>query len=144
MAKRTATFEFEQRRFNAASKAFLRRLPAEAIGPAVRKLAFDVVAETVRGITFGLGGPARVDTGRYRAAWRAGFDKARVRGKGLRTTATVTNNVEYGPFVEFGTSKMAAGNHLTRALAVVRRDLPAGRGAFKVLADLFAKLWNGR
>ena len=96
--------------------------------------------------------PKRIDTGRYRAAWsvaieaatgkRAGSTavssasthtgkpnppqsndgQARVTGAGLTRAITVINNVEYGPYIEFGTAHMTAGLHLTRGLLVVGRD----------------------
>lgn len=44
-----------------------------------------------------------VDTGRLRAGWNATVDKAP-----FPMWANVANNVEYAPFVEFGTSRMEA------------------------------------
>lgn len=151
---RTVTLRLNQRRLNAALTGFLRSVP-KARERAIRKIAFDVLSDTVVGITTGEGGnPKRVDTGRYRAAWRNAGEEAgvnvtaslapalRVRGEGGRflsssrdgaaewrgepgeTSLTLTNNVEYGAFVEYGTGAMAPGNHLSRALELARRNVP--------------------
>lgn len=154
---------------NAALTRFLRDKGPELADAGARKAALDVVGETVRAITHGLDGtPRRVDTGRYRAAWRAGARAAglsvgslrgstsgsataegsqpgdgygRVEGRGLAVRVTVGNAVEYGPAVEYGSRGMAPGNHLTRALTVVRRAVPAdtSRGSIR---DLITRAWS--
>ena len=107
----------------------------------VRKLAFQGLRDIVVSITTGAyGNPTRVDTGRYRAAWVQG---SRVLGLGLagspkggqagdgegvvsrvdgRTTAVITNSVEYAEYVEFGTLTMQAGNHVAVALQRMEQD----------------------
>lgn len=102
--------------------------------------------------------PKRIDTGRYRAAWvvagesaigrragsasvsavsshtgkanppQPGDGSARWQGRGLTQLVTVSNAVEYGPEVEFGTRHMAAGLHLSRALAVSAKGVLEAAG----------------
>lgn len=50
------------------------------------------------------GNPPGVDTGRYRSSWRHRFD-ANALGAELYT------DVEYGPYLEYGTSRMAPRPH---------------------------------
>lgn len=73
-----------------------------------------------------------VDTGRLRSSISFEVD--------TRATATVGTNVEYAPYVEYGTSRMAAQPYLRPAVHeyeakmrgivvdVIRRDVPILRG----------------
>lgn len=141
----------EQRRLNAEMAAFLRgRLP-KAVSAIVRRSTFLIGSEIVRslnGAEAGYPTPKRIDTGRYRAAWRMGVEsviphrlpgapesadpenpsrsgdgQGTTSGHGLTLAMRVDNNVEYGPYIEDGTERMAAGNHLARALLVARADI---------------------
>lgn len=73
----------------------------------------DAVAQVVETSAFVIEGEAKVlapvDTGNLRASYQT--EKTRPDG----TQFLVGTNVEYAPFVEFGTSKMAAQAHLTPA-----------------------------
>ena len=97
------------------------------------------------------GNPKRIDTGRYRAAWAVGTKEATGMtlpvstsasesgdGVGVRTATaiTVTNNVEYGPYIEYGTEHMAAGLHVADAVEA------EGRTASKVIGGEFARAWR--
>lgn len=155
---RAISLAYSQRRLNDAIQGMVKGSP-KARKRVVRKIAVDVLRDTLVGITTGEGGnPKRVDTGRYRAAWRAGGEAAgvkvgaglapavRVRGEGGRfvasaregtgeweegpdyTALTITNNVEYAAHVEYGTASMAPGNHLTRALDLAYRNVPGRDG----------------
>jgi len=66
------------------------------------------------------GQPPAVDTGRLRASITH-----RIEGGGYeeRTIGYVGTNVEYAPYLEFGTSKMAARPWLTPALEKHREDI---------------------
>ena len=90
----------------------------------VRKAAFDVVAEVAERVP--------VDTGRLRAGWRASLevlssggesDTVSVESDGEVVFLTVTNPVEYAPFIEYGTDKTAPGLQLATSLASVRENL---------------------
>lgn len=145
-----------------ALNRFLADAAPDAADAGVRRVAFEVVGETVRGITAGLEGtPQRVDTGRYRAAWRvaaedaglsttglpsgpvqSGDGSASWTGRGtLHPQITIRNNVEYATLVEYGTARMAPGNHLTRALEVARRRIPGETGKDSVAAAI-RKAWE--
>lgn len=142
------TLKLEERRFKAALSEFLRRRAPAVAERAARKIALDIGAEVVKSLNgeeAGYPNPKRVDTGRYRAGWcaavglatgiapgptaaaQAGDGSGRTDGAGLRRTVTVENNVEYGPYVEFGThdrdggERMEPGLHLHRALRVGTR-----------------------
>jgi len=155
---------------NAALARFLRDQGPELASQGARKVAFDVVRETVTALTHGGDGtPRRVDTGRLRAAWRIGAKQAglplsglrgsvkgsataagtkpsdgygSIQGSGLASVVTVGNAVEYARFIEFGTVHIQPGNHLTRALEVVRRAIPGetGRGSIR---EAIERAWSG-
>jgi len=145
---------------NAAIREFAGRRAPEVVDRAVRRTALAVVRETVRGIT--TVAPTRVDTGRYRAGWRAaagaaglsttglsggpsqpGDGRGTITGEGLKVRARLVNAVDYALFVETGTPTMAPGNHLTRALVLVRRRVPGDRSKGSV-ADELGRAWKGR
>ncbi len=155
MSDRALTLSLKEQELRAAIRRFLRKQAPEAVDVAVRKIAADVVAETVRGITSV--SPTRVDTGRYRAGWgmgaraaglkvdaprsaasQAGDGDGATTGRGLARTVTVANNVEYARAVELGTRHMAPGNHLTRALVVVRRQIPGDKSKGSIAAEVRA------
>ena len=139
------TLTLEKDRFDRAVSRFLRNKAPAVVKVAVRKLAFDVVAETTKGLN-GLGGlPKRIDTGRLRAGWRvamadgglptfglpssasskASDGSANMSGSGVDLTITVTNRVNYAAHVEHGTVHMIPpGKHLERALRLARTRLP--------------------
>ena len=88
-----------------------------------------------------------VDTGTLKAAWQPALNTPQVSGEGENGSAPVeisavisgmragdkfwmTNNIKYGPYVEFGTSKMAGRFFVTRnvkrfndVVKTVSRDL---------------------
>lgn len=73
------SLHLDQRRLARETEAFLRRRAPAAVDKAVRKIAFDVVSETVRalnGAEAGYPAPKRIDTGRFRAAWATGAKAA--------------------------------------------------------------------
>lgn len=125
--------------------AFVRKLPKREGGLAIRKVAFDVVAEVQGAQTTGAGGtPPRVDTGRNRAAWTraaqgAGIEGASSLSKGpgspkdgsgkftagdLESSLVLRVSTPYGYLVEHGTALMEPGLHLARAVAVVAARIP--------------------
>lgn len=151
---------------NRALKRFLSSQGPKLAEKGARKVAADVVRHTTKGLTHGGDGtPRRVDTGRLRAAWRlaskdAGLSVSSLRGgvkggagasgqqsddgtgrtagKGLEFGVMLSNNVEYALAVEFGTVHMSPGNHLARAVEIVRRAIPGetGRGSIQeAIAD---------
>jgi len=125
-------------RLESAISRFLRDAVPEVVDVVVRKTAFDVVALTTRGLNGVDGLPKRIDTGRYRAGWRVALEATGISSAGINAPdaasskpsdgsgsfkagpllvkAIVTNNVEYARYVEDGTSRMAPGHHLKRAL----------------------------
>jgi hypothetical protein len=124
--------------------AFMRLLPKDVIVPAVKKIAFDVLADIVRGVT--VDSPTRVDTGRYRAGYRLALIDGAVSGAGalpsssksktgdgemvysgtgLAFEAEIINHVDYALLVEDGTAKMRPGNHVKRALAAAKLNIVA-------------------
>ena len=160
------TISVNEQELQAAMAQWLKTLAPEAAEKATRKIALDVVSETMQGIT--RGPPRRVDTGRLRAGWRFAAKSARLplaglrgsvtgaasaagsspddgRGevttKGVDSTATLVNAVEYATHVEFGTEHMVPGLHLTRALAVVRRAIPAEKGRGSVW-EVITSAWE--
>lgn len=138
MPSPAVTLTVDERRFNRAVQAFLRRQAPAAVDRASRRIVFGVASRCVRDIT--AGAVPRIDTGRYRAGWAMGTKQAIGKapnaplstdpknpsrpgdGTGTKTgamlsvTYTVANNVEYGPLLEYGTVSMAAGLHLAHAL----------------------------
>lgn len=142
----------DERRFRSAVHRFTRQLGPKASDKATRKIALDVTDRIVRSLNGLYGRPKRIDTGRYRAAWVMGTEKAlgSSRGlpsaaqsvdmrnpsqqsdgtgelvkRGLSTVVTVTNNVEYGIELEYGTASMAAGMHRAEALLFVAKEVEA-------------------
>lgn len=115
---------------------FIARFP-DIEDQIVRKIAFDVVADVAERVP--------VDTGRYRAGWRVSLDTLASEGAESETVSVsadpsggtrieVVNPVEYGPFIEYGTSTRPPGNHLASALATVRTSLPVALAASEVAA----------
>lgn len=146
-----------EQRLRSALSDFTRRRGPEAVDRIIRKTVFDVISYTVRalnGADAGYPHPKRIDTGRLRAAWgvaseaatgravgntnaaQPGDGQARWSGAGLARKVWLTNAVEYGPYVELGTSKMVPGLHLTRGLLLgakslllaAKREIPAAWG----------------
>lgn len=140
----------DERRFGRAVSRFVRQLAPKAAEQAVKKIALDVTREILVSLNGVTGLPKRIDTGRYRAAWASGTEIAVGSRAGLptapsssstenpsrsgdgagtfaksgaRSAITVTNNVEYGPHLEYGTQAMAAGWHRGTALAKVGREV---------------------
>lgn len=166
MAIKGTTMEFEETRFDAAVSTFLRQLLPEAVDQAVRKMAFDVVDVTARGLNGAGGLPKRIDTGRLRAAWGVALQDGGLPvpasvasspetlpgdggatldygSSGLLQGIEVRNNVEYAAHVEYGTETMAPGKHLERALRIVRESLPREIGPGSFSGDV-ARAWEGR
>ena len=107
----------------------------------VRKVALDVVAAVAE--------LAPVDTGRYRAGWRVSLEAlaagegaesetVSVFGAGDTIGVEVTNPVEYGPYIEYGTSTRPPGNQLALALESVRGRLPV-----QLLESEIRAAWQG-
>ena len=138
------TVQLSTQDFRRELDAFLRLLPKGVVVPAVKKIAFDVVADIVRGIT--VDSPTRVDTGRYRAGYRlalidgvvsgagvlptsskseTGDGQMTYSGTGLAFEAEIINHVDYALLVEDGTVKMRPGNHVKRALAAAKLNIVA-------------------
>lgn len=66
------------------------------------------------------GEPPAVDTGRLRASITHRLEGG---GRDTRTKGYVGTNVEYAPYLEFGTSRMAARPFLTPALEKHREEI---------------------
>ena len=90
-----------------------------------------------------------MDTGRYRAGWRVSLDAlaagegaesetVSVFGAGDTIGVEVTNPVEYGPYIEYGTSTRPPGNQLALALESVRGRLPV-----QLLESEIRAAWQG-
>jgi hypothetical protein len=110
-------------RLTPAIRAMIDRFP-EIGDQIIRKLAFDIVA--------GVAERVPVDTGRYRAGWRVSLDvlagdgtseTVDVEESGDRMRIIVTNPVEYGVYIEYGTSTRAPGLQLQTAIAAARAGL---------------------
>lgn len=144
MASAGVTVDFLQAEFDAAMKKFVNEHAPEAVAVAIRKVAFDIVRNTMVGMGGLSGLPKRIDTGRLRAGWRMGLEALGINAAGLPPlapnseigdgtgivsssgtthTVIVSNNVEYARYVEDGTARMRPGNHLKRALIMARRSL---------------------
>lgn len=153
--KRALNMQLDARRFSRAVERFVRKSGPAAADRIVRKTAFDVAREIVVSLNGVTGLPKRIDTGRYRAAWavaveavagrragpqstaaHAGDGGSTIEGTPFRRIVTVTNNVEYGPYIEYGTERMAAGMHRAAALAKV------GKGIARLVSPEFAAAWR--
>lgn len=159
------TLELDQARLSRAVSAFLSQLDTRVSHVVVRKIAFDVVAETQKGLNGALGGlPKRIDTGRLRGGWRVAMQNGGLRtrglsptvpeneagdgavvesGRGLTRSVEVSNNVEYAEHVEYGTESMAPGLHLTRALRVVAQQVPTDGQPESLRAEIEAAWTRG-
>jgi hypothetical protein len=145
-------------RAGAAFGEFARRAGPKVVEQFTKKLAFSAVRQTTQGLG-GRGAVERVDSGRLRAAWsvaaeeatgqaagsksvedtnplRPGDGTATTTGAAMDRTITLTNRVEYGPEIEFGTPQIAAGLHLTRAVLLTRKS------ADRVLGALLRRAWR--
>lgn len=142
--------------FQAALAAFVKTKLPKAVDTSVTTIASDVVEDITSAITTGAGGtPRRVDTGRYAAGWtegaaaaglptsglpsgpsKSGDGSGSVDGGDLDPRVVITNNVEYATEVEFGTSEMEAGNHVTKSLASARRTVPKETGEGSIQAEI--------
>lgn len=122
------TVESNAQEFSAAIEKFAQRLP-EIADVVIRKSAADIVAETAK--------QWPVDTGRSRAAWIAAVSDAETTQSRSTVSITVTNPVNYAPFIEYGTINVAPGGHLQRAIRIVRSD------AAEMLAELIQNDWDG-
>lgn len=142
--------EFEERRLNKAIAEFIG-LSDELVEVVARKLAFDALYETTTAIGGLYGLPKRIDTGRYRAGWRLagreaklgalpgdvsaaseiGDGEAKVTRTKLVMEMELTNNVEYGEYLEYGTLYLQPpGLHLTRGVTVTRFKFLKSLGVF--------------
>jgi len=143
---------------------FLRNQLPKVVDVVTRKTAFDITADTMKSLNGVDGLPKRIDTGRYRGAWRVALKTAgisvgglpssaknnkssdgsgSVKGSGVTRLITVTNNVEYALHVEAGTVKMRPGNHLARALIVARRNLPTDRSKESLNEEMQRAFYGG-
>lgn len=155
MPKSPLTITLDTSRLNRAVEAFARVHGPAATDRLVRRLSFGVGGRIVRALNGQEGNPKRIDTGRYRAAWAMGTADATGMslsapssaseasdgmgsrsGSGLNATITVTNNVDYGPYVEYGTESMSAGLHVQDA---IRKE---GAKAADVIEAEFARAWR--
>lgn len=160
--RRAVSLKLDARRFQGAVSRFLRGKGPEMVDKAVRKIAFDVTREIVVSLNGVSGLPKRIDTGRYRSGWAIGIERAignealkaplvrvdpnnppkptdgagSIAGGLWNRVVTVINNVEYGPEIEDGTARMAAGMHRAAALAKV------GRGIAQRIGPAFAAAWR--
>jgi len=135
MAQRQAMgLRFDQRLFRDALRDFASRVGPDIARQGTKKISLDIVSTVVKslnGAESGYPNPKRIDTGRYRAAWVAtegalgagstvgvssGDASASAQASGLKYEISIANNVEYGPYVEHGTAKMAPGLHLHTGL----------------------------
>lgn len=137
------TVRVQQDRLRAELDRFTRNLSPALVDSVTRKTAFDIGGDIVRslnGTEAGFPVPKRIDTGRYRAAWSIGVREATGKAPGpttggdadnpqqiddgegreikrnARAVVRVTNNVEYGPYIEDGTEAMRPGHHLKLSL----------------------------
>ncbi|MFA9272134.1 MAG: hypothetical protein ACEQSX_15540 [Baekduiaceae bacterium] len=156
------TLKVDTQRLTRELARFTRNLGPAAIDQAVRATTFHVGGDIVRslnGTEAGFPVPKRIDTNRYRAGWVMGtamvappaqdtttggdadnpqqpddgVGETIRRSAGLNLALKVTNNVEYGPYIEDGTDTMAPGHHVKLSLlrGVVRlrealgKEIPA-------------------
>lgn len=155
-ALRSAISAFTRRHGPAATDRAVRKVAFDVVAYTTRALNGDAA---------GYPHPKRIDTGRLRAGWNVAIEKAVGRsagttavapvrrdgspsgaspsdgsaswaGTGLARTVTVTNAVEYGPEVEFGTFQMLPGLHLTRGLLVGAKDV------FKTVGFELSRAWG--
>ena len=134
--------EFMATHLPAAIDKIIRKAAFDVVGAIVRSL---------NGEEAGFAAPKRIDTGRYRAGWsvsvkdvwgraggptsvgtsragqkgqaQPGVGSGKLIGPTLKRRVTLTNAVEYGPHIEFGTSRMRPGHHVKLALASVRAEI---------------------
>lgn len=83
-------------------------------------------------------GVTRGEGGRFQSTDRAetsqaGDGRGEFSGRLWHFVVTVTNNVEYGPYIEYGTASMAAGYHRDKALRFVQ---PRAEKALKTAVRL--------
>lgn len=145
MSTPKVTMDVNMTRLNAAIKAFVSVHGPNAADKIVRKASFDVIYRITTSLNGLHGTIKRIDTGRYRAGWnlalvaatgqkagptsggnaenpqKATDGQGKVAGKGLLRRAELRNNVEYGPYIEYGTATMAPGQHVTLALEYVAK-----------------------
>lgn len=164
MGKPVVQLKVNEQRLQRAIREWAHVLGPAAVETVTRRAALGVVDTTIRGLNGDGVSPKRVDTGRYRAAWGMGLERAtglrpsaptpveaspdnapratdgvgRTEGKGLKQRVVIRNNVSYGPYVEHGTATMRAGLHLTRALRLERRRMD------KALAKRVKASWEGK
>jgi len=123
---------------------------AQSVTRAAGLAVVSEITRSLNGEEAGYSNPKRIDTGRYRAAWNVGVQRATgagvgntpvtpkpgnepqpgdgeggMRAFGMLSSLYVRNNVRYGQYVEYGTRFMRPGGHLARALIVVKGKLPA-------------------
>jgi hypothetical protein len=140
-----ATLRLDTARLGRAMDAFVARaLPAEA-KRAVETLLRDVGHEAAANLEGGGGLPRRIDTTWLQQAYQSLGDGspnpdvvADVENKRYLHNANVEIRVPYAVFVETGTVHMAAGNHVSRALYVVRRRAEA------IARDAVATAWAAK
>jgi hypothetical protein len=120
-----------------ALRELIDRLP-EVADQIIRKLAFDIVADVAERVP--------VDTGRYRAGWRVSLDvlagdgssdTVDVETSGDETRIVVTNPVQYGPYIEYGTSTRPPGLQLQTAIASARASL-----GIETIAGPVSDVWD--
>ena len=157
MAKGALTIDTS--RLSAAVRSFASTHGPAAVDRVVRRASFGIGGQIVRslnGTEAGYSNPKRIDTGRYRAAWAVGTSQATglsvgapsspesqsgdgsgvKSGAGLNASITVTNNVEYGPYVEYGTESMEAGLHVQDAVERETKKIE------KAIAAELARAWR--
>jgi len=138
--------------FADALQKFGDQIP-EIIDVVVRKSAMDIVANTAR--------EWPIDTGRSRAGWIASISdppQSNFKGgtvqaapfqsvkEGTTVSVTVTNPVDYAPYLEFGYTKttttgtisVAPGGYLQRASRLARADIE------NLLQELVQTEWDGQ
>lgn len=164
MGKPVLQLRVNEQRLQRAIREWAHHLGPAVVDTVTRRAALGVVDTTIRSLNGDGVSPKRVDTGRYRAAWGVGLERAtglrpstptpvesrpdnapratdgtgKVEGKGLKQRVVVRNNVTYGPHIEHGTAVMRPGLHLTRALRLERKRME------KALAKRISASWEGK
>ncbi|MEL6347724.1 MAG: HK97 gp10 family phage protein [Myxococcota bacterium] len=103
---------FDEARFDQAVRRALKALPNQ-VARVLRVSADGVVEETLR--------TWPVDTGNSASGWKAGITNAQQTSEDGVVEISITNDVNYAVYIEYGTARQQAGEHLQRALRRARR-----------------------
>ena len=97
-----------------------RKEAEKAIKRGVDRTAVAIESDAKSRLEGGLGGQRRIKTDRLRASVHAELEEGELGVPIAKNEAITGTNVEYGPFIEFGTRFMAAMSFL--GFAAVRQD----------------------